>query len=341
MSTDPRGLELLVPSRPVPSRASPSSEREIREPVDLCGLDGRLDPAAVGFSRRPLHRCGGLVGPWGRRKRWHHWCVTTPREAVALTFADLDYLGLLAVMFVDLERERTFERVAVRPLGARCVLPGDAAGGEVVAAWGGVRLAFREVAGGMRLEASARGIEVDVSVDVPVGHETLGVVVPWSETRFQYTSKQNAMPAHGLVRVRGQVRHLPDAWACLDFGRGVWPARTEWNWASASGRVDGRVLGLNLGGRWTDGTGANENALCVDGVLHKIGSDVRFDYDLGSWRRPWRLRGQDVDLRFAPVVRKHVRVPSLSLCFGRFDGRVLDQPVRDLVGWAEEFRTRW
>ncbi|MEV5398578.1 hypothetical protein AB0N26_20700 [Streptomyces cellulosae] len=33
-----------------------TAEREITSPVDLCLPDGRLNPAAVGWTRRPLHR---------------------------------------------------------------------------------------------------------------------------------------------------------------------------------------------------------------------------------------------------------------------------------------------
>lgn len=67
-------------------------ENEITEPVDLCLPDGRLDPAAVGWSRVPLHRAD-LRG-WGRAKQWEHWCVTTPNHLVALTVSGLDFLAL-------------------------------------------------------------------------------------------------------------------------------------------------------------------------------------------------------------------------------------------------------
>lgn len=47
-------------------------ERELTEPVDLAAADGRsLNPAARGWSRRPLHRAN-LRGGWGRTKRWDY-----------------------------------------------------------------------------------------------------------------------------------------------------------------------------------------------------------------------------------------------------------------------------
>ena len=48
-------------------------EPELTEPVDLCTPDGAaLNPAARGWSRRPLHRAN-LDGRWGLNKRWDYW----------------------------------------------------------------------------------------------------------------------------------------------------------------------------------------------------------------------------------------------------------------------------
>ncbi|WP_426504456.1 hypothetical protein ACPPVO_43805 [Dactylosporangium sp. McL0621] len=43
-------------------------EKETVEPIDLCPPIGQLNPAAVGWTRRPPHRAN-LRG-WGRTKRW-------------------------------------------------------------------------------------------------------------------------------------------------------------------------------------------------------------------------------------------------------------------------------
>lgn len=79
--------------------SDPALLPEIRERVDLCLPDGRLDPAAVGWSRRPLHRAN-LRGR-GRNKRWEYWAVQTPELVLAVTVSDLDYAGLHAVWFLD------------------------------------------------------------------------------------------------------------------------------------------------------------------------------------------------------------------------------------------------
>ena len=49
--------------------------------------------------------------------------------------------------------------------------------------------------GGMRLEA-------DILVERPEGHETLNVVIPWSDVQFQFTSKQNTLAGVGIRATR-------------------------------------------------------------------------------------------------------------------------------------------
>ncbi|HEY3367062.1 MAG TPA: DUF2804 family protein [Symbiobacteriaceae bacterium] len=70
-----------------------AAERELTTPVLLCDDRGRLNPAAAGWSRRPLHTCN-LKGRWPRKKRWNYWCITTDRHLFSATLSDIDYMGL-------------------------------------------------------------------------------------------------------------------------------------------------------------------------------------------------------------------------------------------------------
>jgi hypothetical protein len=305
-------------------------EREITAPIDLVS-GGHASGDALGWSRRAVHRCR-VDGPWGRRKRWHHWAVTSAREVVAVTFADLDYLGLLAAFVIDRASGRVVRDVQVRPGGWRVPLPDSASHGRVSL---GEKLEIHDSGAHVTLRARTRRLSLDLQIDRPDELDTLGVAVEWPGTRgrrFAYTSKQAGLPARGTITVDGATRAVaPGALACLDWGRGVWPARTRWNWASAAAPG----LSFNLGAQWTHGT--TENALVVDGRLRKIAAPVRFD-----WTRPdepWHLRGDGVDLTLVP---EHVeRAPGLRLAFGAFHGRILDTDVRELFGWAEELRVTW
>lgn len=351
---------LTPPGSPAPAHGR-SREPELTTPVDLCTPTGRLNRAAVGFSRRPLHRCN-LSGAWGRKKRWDYWAVTTDSYVFSITYANLDYLGLVVAQFLHFETGRLLERLVYLPLAPGFAQPQTVAGADIHYRGLGLSVHIEEQRDGTRLRAHFRtltGIAVDANlfVAMPPGHETLGVVIPWSDTRFQYTSKHNTRPAQGRVIVDGRIHRFDEkngAYGCLDFGRGIWPYETVWNWASASGKQDGQIVGLQLGGKWTDGTGMNENALCIGGRLHKL-TDLDFLYDRKDFSAPWQIRSRDsdrIDLRFTPFYERagnlNLGIASTEIhqLFGRFSGTVHDDdghPLRitNLCGWAEEHRARW
>ncbi len=314
-------------------------EREITEPVDLCLPDGRLNPDAVGWSRTPLHRAN-LRG-WGRAKRWEYWGVVTPRLCLGVVASSLDYAGVCSVWVLDRETGRTWSHEEVPPLAREVSLPAGVGGRALVEA-GRLRI---ELDGGS-VRATAPDVEVDLAVGA--GGECVGVVVPWSERRFQYTVKDVARPVTGRVTLDGTAYVVTEGWAVLDHGRGKWPYSITWNWAAGSSAD----VGITLGGKWTDGTGSTENALFVGGRAHKIGEELAWEYDRSDWRRPWRIHGPRVDARLEPF---HERADHTFLgvvanethqCFGHFSGWASTDdgervPLDGLVGWAEEARNRW
>jgi len=333
-------------------------EREITEPVDLCDARGRLNPAAVGFARRPLFRAN-LSGRWPRRKRWNFWSWIGPEFALSATLADVDFCSFGSFVLVDL-------RDGARWSGASYGLPGRIALAETVDASvafarGGFDYANR--IGGedlaVRLRARAgdgSAVAADFAVRRPPGHESLNVVVPWSASRFQCNSKHAALPCEGEIRAGGRRYRLdPDTcFAVQDWGRGVWPHRSCWNWGVAIGRAGGALLGVNLGARWTTGTGSNENGILCDGRLHKVMEDLRWDYDPDEWRKPWRVVAEHsgaLDLVLEPAFAHAQRLDLGVLAtggvtaFGRWRGRVRVEgreiPVDGLLGWVEEFAHRW
>lgn len=287
---------------------------------------------------------------WGRRKRWDHWALVTPEHVLALTFADLDYLGLATAALYDRARDRWVQRAGVTPLGWRAQLPHDAAGGSFAVRSAGLDFSVARTASGWSIRASGWGFEATLEAEVPEGYESLDLFARWDEERWQYTSKQLALPARATVRVGGERVRLGErerAFAARDFGRGVWPFRTRWNWACGAGVAGGATRGFNLGAQWTDGTGVSENALLDGGVLHKVHGPGRFRWDRAQPRAPWELTAgtqEEAKLTLRPFAHQRVRVPgllALDLCFGAFGGSVLGRSVDGTLGWAEEFSARW
>lgn len=334
-------------------------EREITEPVSLTDAAGGLNSAALGWTRTPLHDTSDIPGRghWGRNKRWEYWAVMTPTHIVALTVSCIDYLSLHSVWVYDRATGEEIDTTVLSPGGRSATLPASLGEGPARARTGKVTLDIDEIDGGTRLRGTAPRVTFDIFVTRPVGHESLGVVVPWrrgdSIRRFQYTAKDVARPAHGTLTVDGTSIDVPEgSWAVLDHGRGRWPYQVWWNWAAGSGMVESRVIGLQLGSKWTDGSGATENALVVDGHLSKISEELVWDYDPSNWMRPWHIHGETADLKFTPFHNKHSQTNVLVIStrtdqlFGTWSGCVRDSSgasvsVDGIEGWAEDVLNRW
>ncbi|MEW5786185.1 MAG: DUF2804 domain-containing protein [Bacillota bacterium] len=335
-----------------------SPERELTGPVLLCDNRGRLNREAVGWSRRPLHRCN-LSGRPLRKKRWNYWCVTTKRFLFSATVSDIDYLGMAFVYFLDFETKFFHEMTIATPFGRGCRLP-DTVDGDVVFKHRQLEASFIREDEGSRIRVTCpafggRALAADILVCYPAGHETLNVVIPWDERRFQFTSKQNTLPVTGRVTLGDAAYDAAGGFACLDYGRGIWPYASFWNWAGASGVSGGHTIGLNCGAGWTDGTGLTENGICIDGVLTKLGEDLVFEYDNRDFMKPWTIRsarGSGLELCFEPFFERVARTDLQVLrsevhqMIGRFSGSVVDAAGRqytfqDITGWAEEHYARW
>jgi hypothetical protein len=351
-----------------------TQERELRAPVDLAMPDGRrLSPAATGWSRQPLHRAN-LRGRWGRTKRWDYWAVLAGDLLVSVTYADVDYLGIVDVWWADLadgDAVVTGGRSALRPLARTVHLPEVPGTSPLQFTGGGLEVELTDDPDGTThlraawTERDRRPGRLEVAVARPTGHESLNVVIPWNDHQFQFTSKHQARPAIGALEV-GERRWAigGDAWGVLDVGRGRWPYATRWNWGGGAGR--GRwvapttdagadpVVGIQVGGMWTQGTGATENGVMVDGVLHKIGRELHWSYDWDRPLAPWRVSdpGGQLDLELTPRFDKHSRTNLVVLAtethqvFGTWSGTVVTDDGRTIrldgiQGFAEESRSRW
>jgi hypothetical protein len=333
-------------------------ETELTARVSLTGPDGRLNPAAVGWSRRPVVDTAGLMlGPhrsWGRTKRWEYWNVITPTHILALTVSSIDYAAVHEVWVFDRATAKSWSQAAT-------VLPAKDVTLAPILGKGSARARAKDLEidldplphGGTRLRAAIPEASFDVQVSRPPHQDCLAVVVPWSRSRFQYTVKDVALSASGVVTILGKEHEVPPtSWAVLDHGRGRWPYNVTWNWGAGSGMSRGRRVGLQVGGKWTVGTPSTENGIVVDGHLYKIHDELTWEYDLADWRRPWQVTGGGLEATLVPFHNKRssndlVVVSSRTdQCFGLWSGSYTTPhggniAFDGLVGWAEDVHNRW
>jgi len=334
-------------------------EREITEPTLVCDSRGKLNPDAVGWARTPLFTAN-LTGHWPRKKKWNFWNWISDKFVFSVTIAHIDYLYFSAVSMTDFETGEEWSTMALKPpVPSGRVMP-ERVEESVEFAGGGVEAALIHHGDHIKVDvacrASGKRLEADFRIMKPGGHETLNIVVPWTMDRFQMNSKHNTLPVEGAVKLGDKTFEMDprNCHGVQDFGRGMWPYRSLWNWGVATGVADGVAVGVNIGSKWTTGTGANENGICVEGRLYKVMEDLVWEYDNRKPMAQWRVYSKCsdmIDITLSPI---HLGGQKISIglvrtggiCpFGRWNGTVRPDGreirIQNMMGWAEEFEHRW
>lgn len=334
-------------------------------PGPLHDARGRLAEPGWAAAEVKRYSRAGVKAPRWRLKEWDYYCMGDDEVALALTVADNGYMGFLGTAFMDFEAATAANGAAMRafPMG-RMGLPPSADTGDVEAAFGGIALAFRHEADGRRRLVvddpgfdGGRGLKGEIVLsDPPRDRMVIATPFAGAPRAFYYNQKINCLRAEGEVVVGGRThRFSPDkAFGVLDWGRGVWTYDNTWYWSSASGLVEGRRFGFNIGHGFGDTSAASENMVFVDGIAHKLG-EVTFHLPAGAHDGgPWRFTSDDgrFEMSFQPIVDR-ASATDLGILrsiqhqvFGRFSGEVvLDGgerlAIRDLIGFAEEVENRW
>ena len=273
-------------------------------------------------------------------------------------------MGFLGVSWMDFQARR-FVNGGVglpAPHGAMN-LPSSADAGDIAHVHPKMEIAFRFAPGGRVLTVDApdfdkgAGISGEIVLAQPP-MDRMVIATPFAEqaSAFYYNQKINCMPASGHVIYAGQrYQFAPtSAFAVLDWGRGVWTYDNTWYWGSASGLVDGKPFGFNIGYGFGDTSAASENVLFYDGKAHKL-TELQFHLPDGAHDSgPWRFTSSDgrFEMTFEPIVDRHADFAMGPVSsrqhqvFGKFSGvAVLDDgtrlQVRDLIGFAEEVENHW
>jgi hypothetical protein len=334
-------------------------------------LDDQGNLVQVGWARYPLLESNldkaafypELLRPlqFTRIKRWDYYAIFTPTSFFSATIANLGYAGNVFVYSLDFESGSLHEEGLVIPLGNGIKMSNQTVG---VCDFSdqGVSIHFATQPGVRLISVdwpsfhNGRGIQAEITLSQVQGHESMNIVVPIKGKRFYYNHKINCLPASGMIKYgkKKEELHPETSLGQLDWGRGVWEYSSFWNWASSSGFLkDGRTVGLNLGGGFGDTSAATEDALILEGQVHKLGQ-VAWEYASGDYMKPWKFKDNQgrLNLEFIPfkdrtaTTRLFVINSEVHQMFGRYYGRVTADDGEEieldgLIGFAEEHKARW
>nr|WP_106782498.1 DUF2804 domain-containing protein [Lysinibacillus timonensis] len=336
------------------------AEREIVELTRLCDKKGNLNPEAIGYARKPLIECN-LSGHFMRKKKWNSWCIYGEEILFSITISHLDYAAVCNIYFFEYETQRFIEKNITVPLGGNLKMPTKVLE-PIQFSNSELNISITNIQSTTYLSVASNNFEnetlqAELIIQHPFEDESLNVVIPRNRRQYQFTAKHHTLPTSGFVKIgdRKYKFNSEDCFAVLDFGRGIWPREVVWNRAMASQRLRNQRVGLNFGGRWTDGTGMTENAVFVDGVMTKIHEDVLFTYDQTNFMKPWYITTKFSDhvmLTFHPfferIAKNELKVAQsvIHQLVGYYSGQVKLEDgstllIQQMLGCIEEHVAKW
>ncbi|MBE7440767.1 MAG: DUF2804 domain-containing protein [Spirochaetales bacterium] len=344
-----------------------SKQIEIVKSQPLLNSAGRIDNEGWAREMHWKYDRSKIRAPWHRIKEWDYYYVLSDDRKYGITFtlADLSYLGLVAVCWLDFEKGTStqYDTMTLLPRG-HLGLGDDPDSGSVHFKDGKISLSY-EVSDRKRLikveapvfkAGTHRGLTGEIILEEPE-QDSICIATSWAENRraFYLNQKTNCLPALGRVQIgSNEYRFSPaDSFGGLDWGRGYWTYRNRWYWGSASGLLNGVPSGWNIGYGFSDRSPASENVIFYNHRAHKI-DEVFFHIPAESYTAPWQFSSSDgrFVMDFAPILD---RSSSLNLgllksvqhqVFGHFTGKVVlddgkEIRVNRFLGFAEDVLNWW
>ncbi|MDN5342559.1 MULTISPECIES: DUF2804 domain-containing protein [Oceanotoga] len=329
------------------------AQKEILKTVKLCDSQGNLNNSAIGWSKNPVHKIN-LKGSPFRKKRWNYWAINNSNLSLTIAITTFEYASVGFIYLMDYKNNEFYEDKEVIPGSMNVYLPDSLLGTN---SFNGKKITIEMLHKNKEviINASSKKFKSEFFIEYPENYESLNVVIPWNEKRFQYTSKQNCLPVEGALYTNNQtiIFEKNSSLASLDFGRGKWPYETFWNWATFSTYISKNKIGINFGAKWTDGTGMNENAITYNDKIYKINEDIKFIYDKKNLMANWTLKNsnESINLKFTPLYIRKDRTKALFIkskfdqIFGYFNGyvQINDKKINitKTYGCVEEHKAKW
>lgn len=297
-------------------------------------------------------------------KEWDYYLVSNDDYGIAFTIADNSYIGFVSVSLLDF-KNKSYEMFSTKKAFSmgKFNMPETSQIGDVHYKDNKIELTFKND-GTKRImmcdipNFNGKSLKCEIEL-TNEPEESMVIATPFAKNKkaFYYNQKINCMRADGTVYYGEEEIVFDDAFGVLDWGRGVWTYDNTWYWGTASGKINDKQFGFNIGYGFGDLSKATENMIFYDGKSHKI-DKIEFvipkkgkKHDL---MKEWKLISNDnrFDLTFTPILDRFDKI-SLWLIvsdqhqvFGKLNGHViLDDgrklEVKDLMGSAEVVHNRW
>lgn len=341
-------------------------QREITKAVAL--LDAKGNVLEPGYAKKALFKYdrNAIKAKPIRIKEWDYYCILNDHFGLALTIADNAYMGLDSITLFDFDNRTEISKSFMQWLTfGKKHFPSHSNVGEI-----------KVDAKTHKIQFTLDKVDRILAFDIPnfkdkqsligkirlsnMPEESMVIATPFDKPGyFYYNQKINCMRASGEMKLGDKifVFEPQTSFGVLDWGRGVWTYDNTWYWGSASGLVNGKTFGFNIGYGFGNTQAATENMVFFDGKAHKL-SEVKFNIPVKEGKddflSPWTFTSDDgrFEMNFEPILDRASRTKVLVLesdqhqVFGYFSGTVIldDETklhVNKLIGFAEKVKNRW
>ncbi|MGL5330446.1 MAG: DUF2804 domain-containing protein [Peptostreptococcaceae bacterium] len=325
--------------------------KELKDKNFICTKDGKINENSIGWCKKVFSNCD-IEKSYFRKKIWNHYMCMNKNFICAFAIVKLDYAGLIFIDFYDLKKNKEIHKSITIPFCTGMIIH-NAIGSY--AHFQNKDMYMNIIRKKNRLYFMVKWDEIDIDASFSLQKESLNVLIPWSDKRFHYTSKQFPLKVQGYIRIENDEKFSLNnkTSGFIDYGRGIWEREKSWYWLTCSFKNKEEMIGLNLGAKWTDNTGVNENAIKINKILYKIYSDVVFEK---ISRDKWNIKSKDnehelVDLIFKidkvydKINNKIIVKSSLKQHIGKLSGvvKVNDKEVNfdKVICWFEDHYAKW
>ncbi|WP_457559192.1 DUF2804 domain-containing protein [Candidatus Harpocratesius sp.] len=300
-----------------------------------------------------------------RIKEWDFYEIRNDEFGLILVIFDVGYQGTIKAQFLDFKRHETSEASESEWFTkGKLNLPPSSNSGDIRytiknASWECLKkddhhllkFNFPDYLGG-------KGFSGEIKLLYPRDMESLINIIPFrSPKQFVYAQKANCMQAFGSFKVgekQYQFSEENPSFGCLDWTRAVFPYKTSWYWASASGLWKGNLLGFNFD--YGFGTESSKNMIFFNHKGHHL-DEVTYQWNHSNVKDDWIFKSNNdrVKMRLHPTFIMVEDTNFLVLrmkvlkAYGYFsgdlvldNGEILHISKEDhLFGHAEHVVNRW
>lgn len=216
-----------------------------------------------------------------RLKRWDFYAVHTEHFSVCVALIDFTYTGIAFITVYEQGKKPQTVDATISPWGGLVLSTAPLSG---VSSYNSSDFSvyFNNEPRGKTVYAKHKqGILLNLLFTTTSSkQEGLLGLLPLNDDGAQYfvSNKQYNYVVNGLVKIGDNEYALSNNAGMMDWGRGVWPYRTNWVWGSGQGLQNHQRIGLNIGELSVASSAqATEDSLTVDEKLVKLGT-VKCEY---------------------------------------------------------------